>query len=81
MAIFHNIYAKSFDTENLGNKQRIKPGGINKRQAGNKIESHQTIINEANLQDSDRKLITVIKNYLFDILENTYNALINEIFA
>ena len=33
------------------------------------------------MQDSDRKLLEIIKNYLIDILDNTYNALINEIFV
>lgn len=33
------------------------------------------------MEDDDKKLISIIKNYLLDMLENTYNSLINEIFA
>jgi len=32
------------------------------------------------MQESDRKLLEIIRNYLNDMLENTYNPLINEIF-
>jgi len=32
------------------------------------------------MQDSDRKLIEIIRSYLNDMLANTYNALINETF-
>lgn len=32
------------------------------------------------MQQSDRKLLVIIKDYLNDMLENTYNALINEVF-
>ena len=39
------------------------------------------IVNEATLEDSDRKLLVVMKNYVNDMLDNTYNALINEIFV
>lgn len=39
------------------------------------------IVNEATLEDSDRKLLEIMRNYVNDMLDNTYNALINEIFV
>ena len=32
------------------------------------------------MEQSDRKLLHIVREYLDDILDNTYNALINEIF-
>lgn len=46
----------------------------------NTIEGQEKIIQEAAMQDSDRELLTIIRSYLNDMLENTYNALINEVF-
>jgi len=47
----------------------------------NKIVTNELIVNEATLEDSDRKLLEIMKNYVNDMLDNTYNALINEIFV
>jgi hypothetical protein len=32
------------------------------------------------MEDSDRTLLAIMRNYLDDMLENTYNSLINEVF-
>ena len=54
---------------------------MGKKAKQNKIETQKQIVNEGTMEDSDHKLIQIIKNYLLDMLENTYNSLINEIFA
>ena len=33
------------------------------------------------MTDSDRELLLILNNYFNDILDNTYNAMINEIFS
>ena len=78
----NNIYQKSVDITNLGKRQRQKSNAlIGKKAKQNTIEGDKSIINEASLEDTDRKLIKIIKNYLIDMLDNCYNALINEIFV
>ena len=48
----------------------------------NKIETNKMLINEAALKQSDRELLTILQDYVNDMLENKiYNALINEIFV
>lgn len=48
----------------------------------NKIETNEMLINEAALKQSDRELLTILQDYVNDMLENKiYNALINEIFV
>jgi len=79
--MIHNIYQKSIDTNNLGKKQRQKSNALmGKKNKANVISGETQIINEVAMQDSDRKLIEIIKSYLNDMLANTYNALINEVF-
>jgi len=41
---------------------------MGKRNKMNKIEGQNTLVNEATLIDSDRELLTIIRNYLDDML-------------
>jgi len=80
--MLNNIYQKSVDVTNLGKRQRQKSNAlVGKKAKQNTIEGTKTILNEGSLEDSDRKLLKIIKNYLMDMLENCYNALNNEIFV
>lgn len=81
--MLQNIYQKSIDSTNLGKHQRQKSNAImGKKNKLNKIETNQMLVNEASLNDTDRDLLGIMKDYLNDMLENKiYNALINEIFA
>jgi len=36
--MIHNIYQKSLEMDNLGNKQRVKSSALHKKAAQNKIE-------------------------------------------
>lgn len=75
-----NIYAKNIDVNALGSKQRKKTNALlGKNNKQNKIETDQQIVDEAALQESDRELLEVMKGFLQDILENTYNPLITEL--
>lgn len=49
--------------------------------AMNKIEHADTIIKIGSLQEEDKKLLEVIRKYLDDILENTYNYLLKEVYS
>lgn len=54
----NNIYAKTIDANNLGKKQRQKSNAIiGKNNKLNKIVTNELIVNEATLEESDRKLI------------------------
>jgi len=54
----NNIYQKSIDTSNLCKKQRQKASHImGKKNKENTIEGQHKIIQEAAMQDSDRKLL------------------------
>ena len=53
---------------------------MGKNASKNKIYQQKQIIDTAAMEDSDRKLLHIVREYLSDILDNTYNALINEIF-
>lgn len=81
--MLQNIYQKSIDSTNLGKHQRQKSHTvIGKKNKLNKIETNQMLMNEASLNDTDRDLLAIMKDYLNDMLENKiYNALINEIFT
>ena len=46
----------------------------------NVIGAQESLFQIDSLEDSDKQLIEVIKTYLMDILDNTYNNLVNEIF-
>lgn len=77
-----NIYQKSIDLNNLGNKQRVKSNTImGKKNKENIIGGQEKLVQEGALTDSDRELLVILKNYINDILENTYNAIINEVFS
>jgi hypothetical protein len=77
----NNIYQKSIEVNNLCKKQRMKSNAvIGKKNKANMIEGQQKIIQEGALLDSDRELLAILRNYLDDILENTYNPLVNEVF-
>lgn len=76
-----NIYAKNLDVINLGKHQRANNAKVGfKMKKENIIGAHSSLLHIDALQESDRQLIEVIKTYLVDILENTYNNLVNEIF-
>lgn len=46
----------------------------------NIIEAQKSIIQIESLEQTDRNLIKAMKAYLVDILDNTYNNLVNEVF-
>ncbi len=80
--MLNNIYQKNIDINNLGKHQRRKAHSIvGKNNKINQIEGQKQLIDEASMEDLDRKLLLIIKNYLIDILDNTYNAMINQIFV
>jgi hypothetical protein len=53
---------------------------LGKNNKQNKIEGQHKILHEGALLKSDRLLLEILRNYIDDILENTYNPLINEVF-
>ena len=78
----NNIYQKSIDSTNLGKKQRQKSNAVmGKNNKLNKIVTNELLVNEATLEESDRNLLKIMKDYVNDMLDNTYNPLINEVFA
>lgn len=77
----NNIYQKSIETTDLTKKQRMKSNVIHgKKNKQNIIDGMHKIVEEAAMEDSDRLLLEIMRNYLDDVLENTYNHLINEVF-
>ena len=74
----NNIYSKQIDTNINAKYQRRKP-----RQNGPKafkdvkkvIEAPQVIVDDGAVDESDEKLLEVIKDYLFDLVEHSYNPL------
>ena len=78
----NNIYQKSIDSNNLGKKQRQKSNAVvGKNNKLNKIVTNELLVNEATLEESDRNLLKIMKDFANDMLDNTYNALINEVFV
>lgn len=75
-----NLYQKSFDVANLGKHQRAKPAMAGAKTNDNIIEAQKSIIQIESLEQTDRNLIKAMKAYLVDILDNTYNNLVNEVF-
>ena len=79
----NNIYSKQIDTNINAKYQRRKP-----RQNGPKafkdvkkvIEAPQVIVDDGAVDESDEKLLEVIKDYLFDLVEHSYNPLFEQLF-
>lgn len=76
-----NLYQKNFDVTNLGKHQRARPARGGRIAAENVVEAQKSLIQVDSLEETDRKLIKAIKAYLVDILENTFNNLVNEILS
>lgn len=69
------------EVTNLGKHQRAKnPRQGARAKKENVIGAQESLFQIDALEDSDKQLIEVIKTYLVDILDNTYNNLVNEIF-
>ena len=75
-----NLYQKNFDVTNLGKHQRAKPSHAGARAKDGIIEAQKSLIQIDSLEQTDRDLIKTMKGYLVDMLDNTYNNLVNEIF-
>lgn len=63
--------------------QRQKPSGRQIKSQNQVIEAPKTnmIINESCIDDSDKSLLTLLKDYLIDILENSYCSLVEQAFC
>ena len=44
------------------------------------IEAPEPIINDGAVDESDERLLQIIKDYLFDMLEHSYNPLFEQLF-
>ena len=74
-----NLYQKNFDVTNLGRHQRAKHARAVRTDNENIIEAQKSLIQIDSLEQTDRDLLETVKAYLVDILDNTYNSLVNEI--
>jgi len=79
----NNIYNKQIDTNINAKYQRRKPtrnGSKALKDVKKVIEAPQQIIDDGAVDESDEKLLVVIKDYLFDLLEHSYNPLFEQLF-
>lgn len=62
-------------------KQRLKPKAHAITDVNNIIEGNDAslIVNEAALEQSDMKLLDILKNHLIDLLDNSYCGLIEQL--
>ena len=80
-ALISNIYQTNIDVNQVQRKQRIRPNAKESGNPNNRIESNEAalIINDAALEDSDKKLLEILKNHLIDLLDNSYCGLIEQL--
>ena len=78
-----NIYEKSIDTSadqrHLKKKPRISSARAFK-DAKKVIEAPVPIVDSAAVDKTDSKLLEILKDYLIDLLEHSYEPLIEQIF-
>ena len=77
-----NPYQKNIDLS-LNTKNQLKKPKKNGAKAKDQtkvIEATQKIIEDSSADQFDEKLIVTIKNFLFDIIEHSYNPLIEALF-
>ena len=80
-ALVQNIYQQKVDTTQLGGKvQRLKPN-VGKQSAVARVEQQHLLVDLACLEQADKDVLNVMREYLDDILENTYNALVNAVYS
>lgn len=79
----NNIYNKQIDTNLNPKYQRRKPGRNGPKalkDVKKVIEAPEPIIDDGAVDESDENLLQVIKDYLFDMLEHSYNPLFEQLF-
>jgi len=78
-----NIYSKQIDTNIDVKYQRRKPqnnGSRALKDVKKVIEAPQPIVDDGAVDESDEKLLEVIKDFLFDLLKHSYNPLFEQLF-
>jgi hypothetical protein len=79
-AIISNIYQKNIDITSLGEHQRIKVNrASNRALENNRVEHSTSLISIETMEELDKKLLDIMRSYVQDIFENTYNQIINEL--
>ncbi|CDW80133.1 UNKNOWN [Stylonychia lemnae] len=80
--IVGNIYQKNIEVNEVKNGQKRRAQSRMIKDQKHIIEAPQTgkLVNEGALEQSDRKLLQMLRNHLTDMLQNSYCPLIEQIF-
>lgn len=80
-ALVSNIYQSNIDINTVPKNQRRKPQARKASDQNQVIDGPESsnIINEAALEQSDKKLLELLKNHLIDLLDNSYCGLIEQL--
>lgn len=82
--IVNNIYAKNIDLDTLGKKQQKRPNtrGLKKsKEDQSVIAAEEKIINDVAKDDTDVQVLEILNRYMTDMMQHSYNALIEELFS
>ena len=81
-----NIYQQNIDVNDISKYQRRKPrtGASQKvlaKQPKRVIQAQQPIIDDAAVDKADNELLEIMEKYLMDMIEHSYNPLIEQLYS
>jgi hypothetical protein len=79
--IVNNIYAKNIDLDDLGKSQLRQPKRSGAKDSNKVIVASSSIIDDAAKDANDNQLLAVLHDYLTEMLQLCYSALIEELFS
>ena len=80
-ALVSNIYQTNIDINTIPKNQRHKPKARKASDNNQTFEAPENskIINDIALDQSDKRLLELLKNHLIDLLDNSYCGLIEQL--